>query len=265
MINVGICGARGRMGMMNVESVLNDTALKLSAALEVQGHPDIGKDIFTFLGKPAGGVVITDNRDTFLSACDVVIDFTAASASLELIALAVQKPVGYVLGSTGFTDADRTKLADYANKIPIVYATNMSVGVNVLFALVERAAQLLGGFEVEIIEAHHDKKKDSPSGTALSLAEVVAKEFGLSLNEKGVYGRKGMVGERTKDEIGIHAVRAGDIVGEHTVMFCRDGERVELTHKAHSRKNFSLGAMQAAKWLSGKKNGLFSMRDVLGL
>lgn len=264
MIRIGIAGARGRMGMMNIESVLNDKELTFTAALERAGHPDIGKNIGMFIGRDID-VPVTDNADDFLSHCDVVIDFTARDASLALMAKAAAAKKAYVLGSTGFSDDDKARISELAKTMPVVFASNMSVGVNVLFALVERAAALLGGYEVEIIEAHHNKKKDAPSGTALSLAETVAKGFSLSLKDNAVHGRSGMTGERKKNEIGIHAVRAGDIVGEHTVIFCSEGERIEVTHKAHSRKNFSLGAMQAAKWLTTKKSGLFSMRDVLGL
>ncbi|MEK6795432.1 MAG: 4-hydroxy-tetrahydrodipicolinate reductase [Spirochaetota bacterium] len=265
MIRIGIAGARGRMGMMNIESVFNDAELTLSAALEITGHPAIGRDIGMFFGRNDINVPITDDAAKFLESADVVIDFTGRDASLALMEKAASMQKKYVLGSTGFSDADKARIGEFARRMPVVFASNMSVGVNVLFSLVERAAKLLGGYEVEIIEAHHDKKKDAPSGTALTLAETVAKGLSLSLKENAVYGRSGMVGARKANEIGIHAVRAGDIVGEHTVMFCTDGERIEITHKAHSRKNFSLGAMQAAKWLSSRGNGLYSMRDVLGL
>lgn len=264
-MKVGVCGARGRMGTMNVEAVLATDGLTLGAALEREGHQDCGKDMGDFI-KGAEGVRLTDDAGKFFESCEAVIDFTIAPATMQLLERAKGKKVKFAIGTTGLSKEDEQKMAEYAKDTPIVHATNMNMGVNVLFSLVEQAAKMLGSsYEVEIVEAHHNKKKDSPSGTALTLARTVAKEFDIDLEKEAVYGRSGMPGERTKSEIGIHALRAADIVGEHTVMFCAEGERIELAHKSNSRKGYAFGAARALLWLADKDKGLFSMRDVLGL
>lgn len=265
MIKVGICGARGRMGIMNSDAVCDEEGLILGAGLEHKSHPDIGKSLSNWHNTNEEAIVYSD-IEKFVSSCDAIIDFTAPSVSLSVLKVAAEKKVSYILGTTGFSEEEKKLIEEYSKKTPVLFASNMSVGVNVLFALVEKAASLLGpSYEVEIVETHHNKKKDSPSGTALTLAETVAKEFGISLQENAVYGREGQVGERRKAEIGIHAVRASDIVGEHTVMFCSEGERIELIHKSHSRKGYAKGSVRGVKFLANKENGLYSVRDMLGI
>jgi len=212
------------------------------------------------------GVNITDSLEQALSRSDVLIDFTFPTVSLANAAICARMGKKMVIGSTGFTPDQRSRMEAYSKDIPVVLAPNMSVGVNACFKLLKEAASILGdGFDVEIVELHHNKKKDSPSGTAVRMGEVVAEALGRDYNQVANYHREGMCGERTKEEIGMQTVRGGDIVGEHTVYFIGMGERIEITHRAMSRDMFARGAVRAANWLGDKQPGMYDMQDVLGL
>jgi 4-hydroxy-tetrahydrodipicolinate reductase len=265
-MKVAVSGAVGRMGKRIVALAHENPEVEVSGALERPGNPLLGSDAGEVAGIGRICVVVTDDVQEVLSRCDVLIDFSAPASSVEHVkaAAAAGKPI--VIGTTGFSEDQRTEIAFSAKKIPCVVAPNMSLGVNLLFNLVERVAAALGSdYDVEIIEAHHKMKKDAPSGTADKLAQVIARALGRDLSNAGVYGRHGLVGERKPEEIGVMAVRGGDIVGEHTVMFVTGGERLELIHRAHSRDAFANGAIQAALWVANKPNGLYDMQDVLGL
>jgi 4-hydroxy-tetrahydrodipicolinate reductase len=234
--------------------------------LESPQNPALGKDAGENTGLGAIGVPITGNVQEVLKNCDVLIEFSAPGASLEHIKAAAEMGKAIVVGTTGFSTEQRKEIADKGPLTRCLVAPNMSMGVNLLFSLAGSVARALGAeYDVEIIEAHHKMKKDAPSGTANKLAEVISEALGRDLGSVGVYGRQGMVGERTPSEIGVMAVRGGDIVGDHTVMFITGGERIELVHRAHSRDAFAKGAIQAALWLVLQPNGLYEMRDVLGL
>ena len=238
-----INGSKGRMGQTLIACANEDPAVKVSAAV------DIGDD-FT----------------TFVPGCDVVIDFTHHSAIEPVLARCVEHGRTLVIGTTGHTDAQIAAIRHAAGLIPIVFAPNYSVGVNTLFWLTRKAAEILGpSFDLEVIEMHHRLKKDAPSGTAKRLAEILAEVRALNYQKDARHGRQGIVGERTDEEIGIHAVRGGDVVGDHTVIYAAQGERVELSHKASSRETFARGAIRAALWVYGKPAGLYDMQDVLGL
>ena len=212
------------------------------------------------------GVLVCDKLVDCIDEADVVIDFTNHQASLNYLKIAGEKNRAIVIGSTGFTPDEMKKVKELAEKTRCVLAPNMSVGVNVMFKILEYCAGILNDdYDVEIVEAHHHLKKDAPSGTAMKMAQVIADQLERNLDEVGVYARKGLIGERTKKEIGIQTIRAGDIVGEHTVIFGGIGERLEFTHRAHNRDNFAKGAIRAAKWIVNQKNGLYDMQDVLGL
>jgi len=230
------------------------------------GHPSLGCDAGVTAGIHAEDVLIEERLESNLPRGDVLIEFTAHEASLRHVELAVQHSKALVLGTTGLDSAQQATLERAARKIPIVYAPNMSVGVNLLFKVLGDVARVLGdSFDVEIVEAHHRHKKDAPSGTAKKMAQVIAEALGRDLEGVAVPGRSGMVGERRTEEIGIFAVRGGDIVGDHTVIFAGLGERIEITHRAHSRDTFARGAVRAAKWVVGRVPGLYDMMDVLGL
>jgi 4-hydroxy-tetrahydrodipicolinate reductase len=226
----------------------------------------VGKDAGAVAGVGETGVLIVDRAEDAMRGGDVLIDFSAPAASLEHLRQAASLGLAAVVGTTGFDPAQHEAVSELAGRVRAVIAPNMSVGVNVLIALVRQAAGLLGGdFDVELVEAHHHFKKDAPSGTALALAEAAAEALGRDLSRVGVYGREGQVGERTHEEIGVMTLRAGDLVGEHTVMFGGVGERIELIHRAHSRDNFARGAIRAARWVMDRPAGIYSMADVLGL
>ncbi len=240
--------------------------LTLSGALEVPGHPLLGQDAFEAAGVGKAGVAISDGFSVAIAGADVAIDFTHAESSVEHAreASAAGKPI--IIGSTGFDPGQVAQVREAAKGIPCVLSPNMSVGVNLMFKVAADVARTLGAdYDVEIVEVHHRFKKDSPSGTAVRLAEAVAGALGREMKDAGVYGRKGIVGERTRKEIGVFAVRAGDVVGEHTLVFGGIGERFEITHRAHSRETFARGAVRAAAWVLGKPGGLYDMQDVLGL
>lgn len=268
-VRIGIIGAAGRMGISIARCLLDDAVpgLELAVAVDHAEHHDLGEDLGVLAGKGNAGVVISSSLGEAADDADVFIDFsfhTATSAHAELLAA---KGKALVIGTTGFTDEEKAVIAQAAQRIPVVMAPNMSLGVNLLFCLAEQAARALKGqgYDVEIVEAHHRRKKDAPSGTALGLGEAVAGGLGVNLADHALHGREGQVGERVEGEIGFHAVRGGDIVGDHTVMFAAEGEIVELGHRATSRDTFAVGALKAASWLKGQPAGSYTMKDVLGL
>ncbi|MEJ2200568.1 MAG: 4-hydroxy-tetrahydrodipicolinate reductase [Desulfuromonadaceae bacterium] len=266
MIKVAVTGAAGRMGGRIITAIKEAAGLELVGACERAGHEMIGQDAGLIAGCGESGVVIGDDLRAALQQADVLIDFTFPEVTLANLAVCAELGKLVVIGSTGFTPEQRQQAEDYATRIPVVLAPNMSVGVNACFKLLKEAAQILGdGFDVEIVELHHNKKKDSPSGTAVRMGEVVASALGRDYNQVANYHREGMCGERSKEEIGMQTVRGGDIVGEHTVYFIGMGERIEISHRAMSRDMFARGAVRAAGWLVGKASGLYDMQDVLGL
>ncbi len=266
IINVGITGIAGRMGREIASCVFENPALRLAGGTERLGHALIGSDAFGLLGRGAGGPKIAAHLREIVNDVDVIIDFSTPEASMEHFGICRAAGKAIVIGTTGFSAEQVKEMDSHLAAIRCVRAPNMSIGVNVLFKALADTARILGkSYDIEIMEIHHNLKKDSPSGTAMRLAEICARETGRDLGKAGVYGRHGITGERTKDEIAVMALRMGDVVGEHTVYFAGPGERVELTHKATSRRNFAAGAVRAAEWLPGQKNGLYDMQDVLGL
>ena len=262
---VAIAGASGRMGRMLVEAVRQADDLELAGALDLAGSPALGSDAAAFLGQPAG-VVITDDLRAGLANAQVLIDFTRPEGTLAHLAVCRELGVQAVIGTTGFSDAQKAEVAAFAKDIAIVMAPNMSVGVNVTFKLLEMAARALStGYDIEVIEAHHRHKVDAPSGTALKMGEVIADALGRDLKDCAVYAREGVTGERDPSTIGFATIRGGDIVGEHTVLFAGIGERIEISHKSSSRAGYAQGSLRAARYLATKKTGLFDMFDVLGL
>ena len=267
MRSVVIAGAAGRMGKRLVDLVNAQAGLKVVGALEYSEHPLLGKDAGEVAGIGRLEVPLVGNLNELDgNDAEVMIDFTAPQVTLANLDWAVAEQVSMVIGTTGMSVEERGLLARAACEIPIVFAPNMSVGVNVLFKIVAEVAAILGeDFDVEILEAHHRLKKDAPSGTAVHLGEIVAETLGRDYQSDAVFTRHGFTGERTQREIGMQTLRAGDIVGEHTVMFGGMGERLEIIHRAHSRDNFAAGAVRAALWLAGREPGLYDMQDVLGL
>ncbi len=253
------------MGQMLINEVAKMQGVTLASAIEMPGHPLIGKDSGLVAQTEANGVAITDIESA--PYADVYIDFTFHSAIPGNIAAALKKEAkGYVLATTGLTPEERTAMEDAAKQIPVVHSANMSLGVNVLLGLVKKAAELLDTtYDIELVEMHHRHKKDAPSGTAIALAEAAAEGREVALKDVAVYGREGISGERPVGEIALHALRGGEVVGDHTVIFAGEFERVELTHKAQSRAAFAKGALTAAKWLPGNTPGIYSMCDALGL
>ena len=266
MIRVVVTGVAGRMGREIARMVCAAEGLSLSGAVEQPG-PAVGQDVglVAGLGAPIG-VQVQDGLAAALAGADVVIDFTVPEASAAHAGLCAERGVAMVIGSTGFTAEARAQVEAAARRIPLLLSPNMSVGVNVLFELVRQAARTLGGdYDVEIVELHHKHKRDAPSGTAVRLGEVAAEALGRKPAEALCFARQGITGERPPWQIGVQALRGGDVVGEHTVMFCGEGERIELTHRATSRSQFAAGAVRAAAWLAGKPAGRYEMADVLGL
>lgn len=265
-VNVAVAGAAGRMGRMLVQAVHEDEGLSLSGALEAPGNALLGVDAGAVAGIPEQGVVLTDDVAATVESCDVLIDFTIAAAcmdNLEAVAAAGRRAV---VGTTGFSSEQRERIATLCERSAMVLAPNMSVGVTLCFSLLETAARVLGeDVDIEIIEAHHRNKVDAPSGTAVRMGEIIADALGRDLDEVAVYGREGLTGVRDRSTIGFATVRAGDIVGEHTVMFAGSGERIEITHRAASRLNFAQGALRAVRFVATRSTGEFDMRDVLGL
>ena len=266
MIRAIVTGAGGRMGGRIISLLAETDGIELKGAVERKGHPLLGKDVGEGLGLGRTGIIIGDDLVGSIERGDVVIDFTSHEVSAGHLEIAAEKGKAIVIGSTGFTSAEMKRARELASSVRCVLAPNMSVGVNVLLKVLADVAGILGDdYDVEIVEAHHHMKKDAPSGTAMKMAQVIAERLGRDLDKVGVYNRKGMIGERTKREIGIQTLRAGDIVGEHTVIFGGMGERLELIHRAHSRDNFARGAIRAAFWVVGRGNGIYDMQDVLGL
>jgi len=254
MIKVVVCGALGKMGRTVVDEIAGDAGLALAGAIEAPGNPGLGSAL--------SGVTVTANLARALGACDVVVDFTNPKTALEHITQSAAAGRPAIVGTTGFT-ADELALAKKAaERIPLIISPNMSAGVNLMFRIVEDVARALGDFDAEIVEIHHNKKKDSPSGTAAKLAEAIAK---ARPGSAVINGREGLVGARKSGEIGMHSLRGGDVVGEHTVIFAGEGERFELTHRTHSRRTFARGTIRAIHFIHGKKPGLYTMDDVLGL
>lgn len=260
-----IAGATGRMGKTLIEAVLKADDCQLAAALEAAGHPLLGRDAGETIGMPCG-IAISSDIEAALEQADCLIDFTRPAATLAHLAACRRQRVAMVIGTTGFSPAEKEAIAAAAQDIPIVMAPNMAVGVNAVFKLLDIAARILAdGFDVEVIEAHHRLKVDAPSGTALRMGEIVATAQGKHLKDCAIYGREGHTGERPAGQIGFSTIRGGDIVGDHTVLFAGIGERIEITHKAGSRMPYALGSLRAARFLHGRKNGLYDMQDVLGL
>ncbi len=263
---VAISGAAGRMGRALIEAATQADAVRATAAFEHQGNAALGSDAGVLAGLSANNIVISDDIAAATDQFDVLIDFTLPEATMHNLAVCRAAGKGIVIGTTGMTDEQKAAINDAARDIPVVFAPNMSVGVNLCFKLLDLAARIMGdGVDIEIIEAHHRHKIDAPSGTALGMGEVIAKALGRDLKECAVYGREGRTGERDRTTIGFETIRAGDIVGEHTVMFADIGERIEITHKASSRMTFAKGAVRAASWLSQQSPGCYDMQDVLGL
>ncbi len=266
MIKVIVAGAAGRMGGRIVTLIHGDDRMELVGAVEQKGHQLTGSDVGAYLGLGETGVVLGDDLAECIERGDVVIDFSSHTASVEHLRTAAEHNKAIVIGSTGLTPDEMKQVADISGRTRCVLAPNMSVGVNVMFKVLKDVAGILGdGYDVEIVEAHHNQKKDAPSGTAVKMAQIIAQALDRDIEKVGVYGRRGMVGARLQAEIGVHAVRAGDIVGEHTVVFGGMGERLEFVHRAHSRDNFAQGAIRAALWVVDRENGLYDMQDVLGL
>lgn len=263
-LRIGIAGAAGRMGRMLIEATLNDERAVLAAAFDQPGGAALGKDAAELAGLPPAGVRVTEDVPAGLSRCDCLIDFTRPAGTLRHLEWCEAAGVALVIGTTGFDAAGKARIAQAAKRIPIVFAPNMAVGVNLVFRLLATAAEILSnGYDVEIVEAHHRMKVDAPSGTALRMGEIVAAALGRDLEQCAVHGREGHTGERSETAIGFSVIRGGDIVGDHTVMFCGLGERVEITHKSGSRMPYALGSLRAAFFLKDRAPGLFDMQDVL--
>ncbi|NLI81504.1 MAG: 4-hydroxy-tetrahydrodipicolinate reductase [Deltaproteobacteria bacterium] len=266
MLRAAVAGIAGRMGSRIGQIITETDGIELVGGFERPDHPAVGREVAELIGGAVTGMRVAGSIGEVLGKADVVIDFTAATVSLNHLreAAAQRKPM--VIGSTGFTPELLSQARKLVTEIPCVLAPNMSMGVNVLFKVVADVARILGDdFDVEIVEAHHRFKKDAPSGTAVRLAEAVAEALGRNLQQVGVYARHGIIGERTTQEIGVQTLRGGDIVGDHTVLFAGLGERIEIVHRAHSRDNFARGALRAAFWVVQQSPGLYDMQHVLGI
>ena len=263
---IGITGAAGRMGRTLIEAIGQVEGLSLTAALESPDSTLLGADAGELAGQGKNGVAVDASLELAIDKIDVLIDFSVPDATMANVALCVEHGVAMVIGTTGFTDEQQREIEKAAGRTPICKASNFSTGVNLCFKLLDMAARVLGDdVDIEVYEAHHRHKIDAPSGTALSMGQVVADALGRDLQKVAVYGREGQTGARERDTIGFATVRAGDIVGDHTVTFAAEGERVEITHKASSRMSFARGAVRAAGWVAEQKPGLYDMQDVLGL
>ena len=262
---IAIAGASGRMGQMLVEAVRSADDCTLTGALDLASSPAIGHDAGAYAGQTSG-VAITADLHAGLQHSQVLIDFTRPEGTMAHLQACRALGVGLVIGTTGFSEAQKAEIAEAAKTIPIMMAPNMSVGVNVTLKLREMAAKALAtGYDIEIIEAHHRHKVDAPSGTALKMGEVIASALGRDLKDCAVYAREGVTGERDPSSIGFATIRGGDIVGDHTVLFAGTGERIEISHKSSSRATYAQGSLRAVRFLAGQKSGLFDMFDVLGL
>lgn len=264
-LNIAVTGASGRMGQMLVDAIGQADDMALSGALDLAGTPSIGIDAGAFAGRPTG-VLIASERSIGLAGAQVVIDFTRPEGTLHLLPYCAQHGIKMVIGTTGFDEAGKAAIAAAAERTAIVFAPNMSVGVNVTMKLLEMAAKSFSeGYDIEIVEAHHRHKVDAPSGTALMMGEVIASAQGRNLQEVGVFARHGVTGPREPSSIGFAAIRGGDIVGDHTVLFAGIGERIEISHKSSSRVTYAHGSLRAARFLADRTTGLYDMQDVLGL
>jgi 4-hydroxy-tetrahydrodipicolinate reductase len=266
MVRAIVSGPAGRMGGRIIHLMEGVEGITLVGAFERPDHPAVGKDVGEVVGLPAKGLKVAGSIGEVLDKGEVVIEFTHPEPSLSHLWQVADAGKAMVLGTTGFSAAQIAEIHALASRAHLVFAPNMSVGVNLMFKVVADIARVLSsGYDVEIIEAHHRLKKDAPSGTAIKLAQVIAHALDRNLEQVGVYARKGIIGQRTDQEIGVQTVRAGDIVGEHTVLFGGIGERLEIIHRAHSRDNFAKGAVRAALWIVSQPPGLYDMQDVLGL
>ena len=264
-MKIAVAGASGRMGRMLIEAIVADPDAQLAGALDIAASPAIGSDAAAFLGKPAG-IAIESELAKGLANAQYLIDFTRPEGTLKHLDYCAQHGIKMIIGTTGFDDAGKAAIEAAAKKTAIVFAPNMSVGVNVTMKLLELAAKSFShGYDIEIIEAHHRHKVDAPSGTALKMGEVIADALGRDLKEVGVFAREGVTGERDPSSIGFATIRGGDIVGDHTVLFAGIGERIEITHKSSSRVTYAHGSLRAARFLQNKTSGLYDMQDVLGL
>jgi len=260
MLRIIVCGALGRMGKEVISKISQRKDIELVGAIESSKHPLLGKEI-------GDGIKVSSELEDVIKKDSVIIEFTTPSATLEHLRIAKKKKIPLVIGTTGFKEEEYEKIKKASDTIPIILSPNMSIGINLLYNIVKQITRTLGeNFDKEIVEIHHRNKRDAPSGTAQKIAQIIAEAEGKSLSEVGVYGRKGVKKEtRSKEEIGIHAIRGGSVVGEHTVLFAGEEERLEITHKAESRGIFAQGAILAAKFLAEKKRGLYDLQDVLGL
>lgn len=265
LANIAVAGSTGRMGRTILETIAEAQDLRLSAALEQPNNPYLSQDAGALIGSPCG-IPVSSDYATALEGSDILIDFTRPAGTMAHLSACRSLGIKLVIGTTGLSVAEKELICEAANDIAIVLAPNMSVGVNVLFKLLEVATTVLQeGYDIEIIEAHHRHKVDAPSGTALRMGEVIADTLRRDLHKVAIYGREGNTGERAADTIGFSTIRGGDIVGDHTALYAGIGERLEITHKASSRKTFATGALRAARFLTNKGSGLFDMQDVLGL
>ena len=266
MVKVIVTGAGGRMGTRLVSLIKETPNLVLVGAVERKGHPAVGADAGETAGCGRLGVAVTDNLAALADRAQVLVEFTSPDATLMHLAIMAASRKAMVIGTTGFSAEQLAGLRELAKAIPCVFAPNMSVGVNVLLKMLPQIARTLGeDYDIEVLEAHHRLKKDAPSGTALKMAQVLAEAMGKALDAVAAYGRKGMIGERKRGEIGMQVIRAGDIIGDHTVLFGGLGERIEVTHRVQSRDTFARGALRAAQWVVTQAPGLYDMQDVLGL
>ncbi|HOR42316.1 MAG TPA: 4-hydroxy-tetrahydrodipicolinate reductase [Atribacterota bacterium] len=266
MIRVVVCGGCGKMASVAANYIENDQTLELVGIIESPSHPSCGKDWGVATGKPKSNVIVESDLTKVINCCDVVVDFTNPEATLNHLATCEEYGKAMVVGTTGLNAGQIDQIKKASESIPIVFSPNMALGVNLLFELVKKAASVLDeSYDVEIMETHHRYKKDAPSGTAKKIAEIIARERKINLEEMAVYGRVGVTGQRKEGEIGMHALRAGNINGEHTIIFNSIGERLELTHRAYSREAFAEGALKAIHFILKQKIGLFSMKEVLDL
>lgn len=265
MIKAIVSGAAGRMGKRIINAISQTNGIELGAALEASGCPALGLDAGEAAGIGKTGIEIISSVEKAMANGDVVIEFTSPSATLEHLKAAVESSTAMVIGTTGLSPEELEQVKQAGQHIPCVFAPNMSVGVNVLLNILSQMAKALSHYDIEIVEAHHRHKKDAPSGTALKMAQVIAQALDRDLDKVGNYGRHGLTGERPTDQIGVHAVRAGDIVGTHNVLFAGPAESIEVIHRAHSRDNFAQGAVKAAVFAGKASKGLYDMQDVLGL
>jgi len=266
MIKVVVCGGCGKMGSKVAQLINQNEDMTLVGVIESPSHPDTGKDWGTTIGLGKTDIIISDNLEETIQKADQVVEFTNPPVSIQHLEIASKYKKAMIVGTTGFSSEEIEKIKNLASDIPFLLSPNMSLGVNLLFKLAAEIATVLrDDYDIEIMEAHHRFKKDAPSGTAKKLAQEIARAKNINLDEVAIYGREGLIGERKRGEIGIHSIRSGDITGEHTVMFTTLGERLELTHKVHSRDTFAYGTIQAIKFMEDKPAGFYEMKDVLNI